>query len=71
MNPDNLLSNVLANDSPQAQSEVHCPLPEMSEVDTLTSDLCDRLEEAGCPLAAEVQKRFRFETLLSTFRPNS
>src|SRR5881227_3253295 len=31
----------------------------------LTSELCNALEEAGCPLAPAVQERLRFETLLA------
>jgi signal transduction histidine kinase len=34
-------------------------------LDNLTSDLCDALAEAGCPLAPAVQERLRFEALLS------
>jgi two-component system, NarL family, sensor kinase len=33
--------------------------------DTLTSDICARLEEAGCPLAPPLQERLHFETLLA------
>ena len=31
----------------------------------LTSDLCDALTEAGCPLAPSMHERLRFETLLA------
>jgi signal transduction histidine kinase len=47
------------------EDAVRCPLPERLQVPgTLTSDLCNILEEAGCPLASPVQERIRFETLL-------
>lgn len=35
------------------------------ELYQLNSDLCGSLDEAGCPIAADVLKRLRFETLLS------
>jgi signal transduction histidine kinase len=34
-------------------------------LDAVTSDLCNVLEQAGCPLAPLVQERLRFETLLA------
>src|SRR5207248_288398 len=41
------------------------PLPVRPQgVDAVSSDLCDDLEEAGCPLAPLVRERLRFETLL-------
>jgi PAS domain S-box-containing protein len=33
-------------------------------LETLTSDLCNFLEDAGCPLASLIEERLRFETLL-------
>ena len=43
-----------------------CPLPARSpELNVLTSDLCNSLEDAGCPLAPAIQERLRFETLLA------
>jgi signal transduction histidine kinase len=45
---------------------LRCPLPVHPEgAGPLTSELCQVLEEAGCPLAASVQDRLRFETLLA------
>src|SRR5437764_6126202 len=44
---------------------VLCPLPDRPlEFDALTSDLCNGLEEAGCPLVPAVQARLLFEALL-------
>jgi two-component system, NarL family, sensor kinase len=34
-------------------------------LDALASDLCSSLERTGCPLAAPVQERLRFETLMA------
>ena len=49
-----------------ANDGLRCPLTGTSQsVGTLTSDLCNVLEEAGCPLALSVQERLRFETLLA------
>jgi signal transduction histidine kinase len=43
-----------------------CPFPDRDQgPGPLTSDLCNVLEEAGCPLASPVQERLRFETLLA------
>lgn len=48
------------------QDSVRCALAGWPQGrDALTSDLCDVLEEAGCPLAPSVQERLRFETLLA------
>src|SRR5262249_46836948 len=45
---------------------LRCPLPVRPQwLDAVTSDLCNVLEEAGCPLAPLVQERLRFETLLA------
>jgi two-component system, NarL family, sensor kinase len=45
---------------------LRCSLPVRPQgLDKITSDLCNVLEEAGCPLAPPVQERLRFETLLS------
>ena len=45
---------------------VRCPLPVRPQgPGPLTSDLCNVLEEAGCPLASPVHERLRFETLLA------
>jgi two-component system, NarL family, sensor kinase len=45
---------------------VRCPLPvTLQGPGTLTSDLCNALEEAGCPLAPLIHERLRFETLLA------
>lgn len=42
-----------------------CPLPVGRPcLDAVTPDLCNHLAEAGCPLAAPVQDRLRFEDLL-------
>src|SRR4051794_19668392 len=47
------------------EDTVLCPLPvQPLEFDALTSDLCNGLEEAGCPLAPSVQARLHFEALL-------
>src|SRR6266852_4973821 len=44
---------------------LRCPLSDRPlGLDNLTSDLCNVLEEAGCPLAPPVQERLRFETFL-------
>lgn len=43
-----------------------CPLPARPpELNVLTSDLCDGLQDAGCPLAPAIQERLRFETLIT------
>jgi hypothetical protein len=43
-----------------------CPLPASPlRIDALTSDLCNSLEDAGCPLAPAIQERLRFETLVT------
>jgi signal transduction histidine kinase len=43
-----------------------CPLPVRARgLPTLTSELCNVLAEAGCPLAPPVQERLRFEALLA------
>src|SRR5262245_32048156 len=48
------------------EGHVRCPLPvQPQRLDGITSDLCNVLEEAGCPLAPLVQERLRFETLLA------
>jgi PAS domain S-box-containing protein len=45
---------------------VLCRLPvRLQGPGPLTSDLCNALVEAGCPLAPRVQERLRFETLLA------
>src|SRR5262249_25669058 len=45
---------------------IRCSLPARPQrPEAVTSDLCNVLEEAGCPLAALVQDRLRFETLLA------
>jgi signal transduction histidine kinase len=45
---------------------VHCPLTVLAcDMRKLDSDLCDSLDEAGCPIATDVLKRLLFETLLS------
>ncbi len=45
---------------------VHCPLTLLPcEMRQLNSDLCDSLDEAGCPIATDVFKYLQFETLLS------
>ncbi len=45
---------------------IRCPLPAKPvRIDTLTSDLCSGLEDAGCPVAPAIQVRLRFETLLA------
>src|SRR5262249_31667966 len=45
---------------------LRCPLPVRPlRLENLTSDLCNALEDAGCPLAPPVQERLRFETLLA------
>jgi two-component system, NarL family, sensor kinase len=45
---------------------LRCSLPVRPQgLDNLTSELCNALEEAGCPLAPPVQERLRFETLLA------
>jgi PAS domain S-box-containing protein len=46
---------------------VRCPLPVRPQgLDAVSSDLCDALEQAGCPLAPLVRERLRFETLLAS-----
>jgi signal transduction histidine kinase len=48
---------------------LRCPLPiRPREPRTLTSDLCDELEPAGCPLTLLVREYLRFETLLAEAR---
>ena len=43
-----------------------CPVSVMPpEADALSSGVCQILEDAGCPLAAETHKRLTFETLLT------
>jgi signal transduction histidine kinase len=43
-----------------------CPLPETPlGIDALTLDLCNVLQESGCPLAPAIQERLRFETLMA------
>jgi signal transduction histidine kinase len=45
---------------------IQCPLPAKPRgLRTLTPELCDVLEQAGCPLVAVVQERLGFETLLA------
>src|SRR5262245_60760546 len=45
---------------------VRCPLPaEVQRFEALTADVCGTLAEIGCPLAAHVEERLRFETLLA------
>jgi signal transduction histidine kinase len=45
---------------------VRCPLPlHRQRPGTLTARRCAELEKAGCPLAAPVRERLRFETLLA------
>jgi signal transduction histidine kinase len=45
---------------------IRCPHPVIPQgPGSVTSDLCKTLEKAGCPLAAPVQERLRFETLLA------
>ena len=54
--------------APKMAPEVafQCSLPDGAlGPQALTSDLCSALEAAGCPLAAPVQERVRFETLLA------
>ena len=52
--------------SVQAASEASCRLKATRpDVDTVTSNLFSRLEDAGCPLAPAVRERLRFETLLA------
>jgi signal transduction histidine kinase len=58
----------IGQDTPGMNSvaALRCPLPVRPRgPDNLTSDLCNVLEEAGCPLAPLVQERLRFETLLA------
>jgi two-component system, NarL family, sensor kinase len=55
-------------DQPAMDSDdaIRCPLSVAhQEPGPLTSDFCKTLEKAGCPLAAPVQERLRFETLLA------
>jgi len=48
------------------EDAVRCPLlVRPQRLDALTLDLCNVLEEAGCPLAPPLQERLRFETLLA------
>jgi signal transduction histidine kinase len=45
---------------------LRCPLPvRPSKPENVTADLCNILEDAGCPLAPLVKERLRFETLLA------
>lgn len=45
---------------------LQCPLPASPpEFSVLNSDLCDGLQDAGCPLAPAIQERLRFETLVT------
>src|SRR5262249_21258949 len=48
------------------EDALRCPLPVRPlGLDALTSDLCNFLEEAGCPLVPPMQERLRFESLLA------
>jgi signal transduction histidine kinase len=48
------------------EAGVLCPLPVAPQrVHVLTGELCDVLEEGGCPLLHLVRERLRFETLLA------
>jgi signal transduction histidine kinase len=56
------------SDHPETASgdSILCPLPVRPQgPGPLTSDLCQFLEGAGCPVASPVQERLRFETLLA------
>ena len=47
-------------------SPIVCPMPVMaSGADLLDPNLCQTLEDARCPLAADMQKRLAFEGLLT------
>jgi signal transduction histidine kinase len=54
-------------DRPAGREDLdRCPLQVHAHwLDAVTADLCNHLAEAGCPLAAPVQERVRFETLLA------
>ncbi len=41
-----------------------CPIPLGRTLGLLSANLCDSLDDAGCPLAAPVKDRLRFEALL-------
>jgi len=61
-------NRTIGQDTPGMDSvaALRCPLPVRPRgLDNLTSDLCNVLEEAGCPLAPLIQERLRFETLLA------
>jgi PAS domain S-box-containing protein len=61
-------SRTTCEDTPgkDADAVSRCPLSVRPRgLRTPTSDLCNALEEAGCPLAAPVQNRLRFEALLA------
>lgn len=49
-----------------SHSATRCTLaPPSDRSNVLTSDLCNALTEAGCPLAPSMHERLRFETLLA------
>ena len=66
-------STEVENESPNDNAVAHeldggitCPLSaKQAQGDVLNSDLCRTLEDAGCPLAADVHHRLQFETLLT------
>src|SRR5262249_23100981 len=65
------LENETTAQDPPGRTEgaaIRCSLPvRLQGLDAVSSDLCDALEEAGCPLAPPVRVRVRlpFETLLA------
>ncbi len=63
------VKNLVSDGSSAAGDElagVKCPLSTIQpEKDFLSSSLCDSLNDAGCPIAADIYQRLHFETLLS------
>jgi PAS domain S-box-containing protein len=52
------------------EDALRCPLRVRPHgLDALTTDLCNVLEAAGCPLAPPVRERLQFETLLAETAP--
>ena len=51
---------------PSSETAIKCPLPaEPMGIDELSRDLCNSLDEAGCPVGSVIERRLRFEALLS------
>lgn len=70
MSPIGSWSEPVATDSATAASEsvvaFTCPLPaNVRQFPEVSANLCGILQEGGCPLAAPIQDRLRFETFLA------